>query len=120
MVRASEMEHSFWRKDSQLDSAASPQKRKWPCMAVSLNPKKQNTPKPKIQETKNKIDLEKERMKKAKEGKREAKQAQITAGKELASKLFSATTPRTPTNLLDERDSAEESALRGPKKKRNL
>ena len=57
---------------------------------------------------------------KAKEGKREAKQAQITAGKELASKLFSATTTRTSTNLLHERDSAEESALRGPKKKQNL
>lgn len=120
MVRASEMEHSFWRKDSQLDSAASSQKRKWPRIAVSLNPIKQNKPKPKIQETKNKIDLEKERMKKAKEEKREAKQAQITAGKELASKLFSATTTRTSTNLLHERDSAEESALRGPKKKQNL
>lgn len=59
-------------------------------------------------------------MKKAKEEKREAKQAQITAGKELASKLLSATTTRTSTNLLHERDSAEESALRGPKKKQSL
>lgn len=118
MVRASEMEHSFWCKDLQLDSVASSQKRKWPRIAVSLNPIKQNKPKPKIQETKNKIDLEKERMKKAKEGKREAKQAQITAGKELASKLFSATIPRTSTNLLHERDSAEELLLGDPKRNR--
>lgn len=65
-------------------------------------------------ETKNKIDLEKERMKKAKEEKREPKQAQIAAGKELASKTFSAKTLTTSTNLLDKSDSAEESALRGP------
>lgn len=53
-------------------------------------------------------------MKKAKEEKREAKQAQIAAGKELASKMFSAKTLTTSTNLLDKSDSAEESALRGP------
>ena len=86
-------------------------------LGVAGRPIRHSTPKPKIQETKNKIDLEKERMKKAKEEKREAKQAQITAGKELASKLFSAKTPRTSTNVLHKSDSAEESALRGPKKK---
>lgn len=53
-------------------------------------------------------------MKKAKEEKREAKQAQIAAGKQLASKMFLAKTLRTSTNLLDKSDSAEESALRGP------
>lgn len=65
-----------------------------------------------------KIDLEKERKKKAQEEKREAKRAQIAAGKELPSKLFSASSASTCRNLLDESDddSAEESALQRAQK----
>lgn len=106
------MEQSFWREDSP----ASPQRRrKRPSTAASP---KHSTPKPKIQKMEKKIDLEKERKKKAQEEKREAKRAQIAAGKELASKMFSASSASTSRNLLDESDddSAEESALQRAQK----